>query len=58
MHPVLADQFVTDMALEATHLGYAQVTSLGYIDRAPAPSGAPVRRVAIPWASRFGLAAR
>jgi glycosyltransferase involved in cell wall biosynthesis len=58
MHPVLSDQFVTDLALEATHLGYTQVTSLGYIDRATDDSPAGVRRVAIPWASRFGLAAR
>lgn len=56
MHPVLPDQFITDLALEATHLGYSQITSLGYIDRATVDS--PPSRVAIPWASRFGLVAR
>lgn len=56
MHPVLPDQFITDLALEATHLGYTQITSLGYIDRATVDS--PPSRVAIPWASRFGLVAR
>lgn len=56
MHPVLPDQFITDLALEATHLGYTQITSLGYIDRATVDP--PTSRVAIPWASRFGLAAR
>lgn len=58
-HPVLRDQFVTIHRMEATDMGYEAVTSLGYIDaRAPLTGTLGGGRVAVPWASRFGLVAR
>ncbi|MDQ6605752.1 MAG: glycosyltransferase [Actinomycetota bacterium] len=58
-HPVMADQFLTHHALEATDMGYIDVRLLGYLEgAAPVTGKLGSHRVAIPWASRFGLAAR
>jgi hypothetical protein len=58
-HRVLPDQFVTHHPLEATDLGYVDVCSLGYIQAdAPLTGALGSKRVGVPWASRFGLAAR
>ena len=58
-HPVLQDQFLTHHAIEATDMGYVDVRLLGYVDaEAPLTGRTGSQRVGIPWASRFGLAAR
>jgi hypothetical protein len=58
-HRVLPDQFVTHHPLEATDMGYVDVRSLGYIQAdAPLTGALGNRGVSVPWASRFGLAAR
>jgi hypothetical protein len=57
-HPVLFDQFVTRYPREATDLGYQDVRSLGFVIELDEGTAARPRRIAIPWASRFGLAAR
>ncbi len=57
-HPILPDQFVTRYAREATDLGYQDVRSLGFVMELDEGTPSGPRRVAIPWASRFGLAAR
>jgi glycosyltransferase involved in cell wall biosynthesis len=59
IHPITADQLLTFHPLEAADMGYGPAVSLGYtlIDT-PLPPGAGMRRVAIPWASRFGLETR
>lgn len=57
-HRILADQLLTTDLLEAAHMGYVDVQSLGYIQ-----SDTPLRRTLgpkatpVPWASRFGLLA-
>jgi hypothetical protein len=57
-HRVLPDQFVTHHPLEATNMGYVDVRSLGYIQAdAPLTGALGSKRVAVPWTSRFGLAA-
>ena len=56
---MLDDQFLTHHPIEATDLGYRDVAALGYIEAAaPFTGRLGGRRGAIPWASRFGLAAR
>ncbi len=58
-HRVLPDQFVTHYPLEATDMGYVDVRSLGYIQADAPLTGALGRKGdGVPWASRFGLAAR
>ena len=58
-HPVLQDEFLTHHATEATDMGYVDVRLLGYVDaEAPLTGRTGSQRVGIPWASRFGLAAR
>jgi hypothetical protein len=59
IHPVLPDQFLTHDPLEASDMGYVDLCSLGYIEAAAPLTGTlGSRSVAVPWASRFGLAAR
>jgi glycosyltransferase involved in cell wall biosynthesis len=58
-HPVLDDQFVTDRPSQASDMGYRDVQSIGYADEvAPSTRALANDRVAIPWASRFGLLTR
>jgi hypothetical protein len=58
-HRVLPDQFLTHHPLEATDMGYVDVRSLGYIQAdAPLTGALGNKGVSVPWASRFGLAAR
>jgi glycosyltransferase involved in cell wall biosynthesis len=59
VHPITADQLLTFHQLEAADMGYGPAVSLGYalIDT-PLPAGAGMHRVAVPWASRFGLEVR
>lgn len=58
-HPITGDQLVTRYPLEAIEMGYKDVVSLGFaIDEAIATGGFEVRRVPVPWASKFGLEAR
>jgi len=59
VHPVTGDQLLTHYELEAADMGYGAVTQLGYIlAEGPATGTIDMRRVSIPWASRFGLEAR
>jgi glycosyltransferase involved in cell wall biosynthesis len=59
IHPVNGDCLLTRDPLEAADMGYGAVTSVGYIlDRAPATGTLAMRRVSVPWASRFGLEVR
>ncbi len=56
-HRVLPDQFLTHDPLEAANMGYVDVRSLGYIQAdAPLTGALGSKRVAVQWASRFGLA--
>lgn len=58
-HPATGDLLLTRHPLEAGDMGYGHPTSLGHIiDRAPATGSLDLRRVPVPWASRFGLTAR
>jgi hypothetical protein len=58
-HPVTGDQLLTRHRLEAADMGYVDVVLLGYLSsQAPVTREASLRRVSIPWASRFGLAVR
>jgi glycosyltransferase involved in cell wall biosynthesis len=59
IHPITGDQLLTHHRLEATDMGYGSATSLGYvlIDM-PLTGSLSMRRVAVPWASRFGLETR
>jgi glycosyltransferase involved in cell wall biosynthesis len=58
-HPVTGDQLLTHHALEAADMGYGPVVSVGYvIEQAPLTGSLEMARIAIPWASRFGLAVR
>src|SRR5439155_24645977 len=55
-HPVTGDQLLTHHRLEAADMGYRDVVSLGFLlARAPVTGTLEPRRVAVPWASRFGL---
>jgi hypothetical protein len=58
-HPVTGDQFVTSYRLEAQDMGYVGITQLGWIsDRSPVTGRRDIRRLSVPWASRYGLEAR
>jgi glycosyltransferase involved in cell wall biosynthesis len=58
-HPVTGDQLLTSHRLEATDMGYVDVVRLGFmLEEAPVTGVNAMRRVAVPWASRFGLEAR
>jgi glycosyltransferase involved in cell wall biosynthesis len=59
IHPVTGDQLLTHSALEAADMGYGPAVSLGFaLARAPVTQSLSMRRVSIPWASRFGLEVR
>jgi hypothetical protein len=59
VHPITGDQLLTTWRWEATDLGYAQVTLLGYLDPCEPPTGRLAgRRPHVPWASRFGQRVR
>jgi hypothetical protein len=59
VHPVTGDQLVTPWPLEAADMGYRDVTPLGWVLRLAAVSGTlDAQPVSVPWASRFGRAAR
>jgi glycosyltransferase involved in cell wall biosynthesis len=58
-HPVTGDQLVTPYRLEAQDMGYVGITQLGWIsDRSPITGRRDLRRLSVPWASRYGLEAR
>jgi hypothetical protein len=58
-HPVTDDQLVTPYRLEAQDMGYVGITQLGWIsDRSPVTGRRDLRRLSVPWASRYGLEAR
>jgi hypothetical protein len=58
-HPVTGDQLITNAPLEATDMGYAQPELLGHVRAvAPVTGSLGPQVTAVPWASRFGLAAR
>jgi glycosyltransferase involved in cell wall biosynthesis len=58
-HPVTGDQLVTIYRLEAQDMGYVGITQLGWIiDRSPVTGRRDLRRLTVPWASRYGLEAR
>jgi len=59
IHPVTGDQLLTFHPLEAADMGYSPAVSLGYVLTDMPPSGgfAP-GRIAVPWATRFGLKVR
>jgi hypothetical protein len=59
IHPVTGDQLLTCWRLEADDMGYVDVVLLGYLSAGDLPMGRPrVRRLSVPWASRFGMTAR
>jgi glycosyltransferase involved in cell wall biosynthesis len=59
IHPQTGDQLLTHHALEAADMGYGTAVSLGYVlNLAPVTATLALRRVAVPWASRFGLEVR
>jgi hypothetical protein len=59
IHPVTGDQLLTHHVLEAADMGYGITMSLGYVvDQAPVTGTLTMRRVSVPWASRFGLEVR
>jgi glycosyltransferase involved in cell wall biosynthesis len=58
-HPITDDQLVTPYQLEAQDMGYVGITQLGWIsDRSPVTGRRDLRRLSVPWASRYGLEAR
>jgi hypothetical protein len=58
-HPVTGDQLLTRQPLEASDMGYVDTVLLGYLSsQAPLTGETKLRRVPVPWASRFGLAVR
>ncbi len=58
-HPALDDTILVHDPIQATDMGYHAVCRLGFIDaRAPVTGELGLRRTAVPWASRFGLARR
>lgn len=59
VHPVTGDQLLTNSRVEAGDMGYVEITLLGYLaDSAPVTGVRTVKRVSVPWASRFGHNAR
>ncbi len=56
VHPVTADQLLTPFPLEATDMGYVDVTSLGFT--LGSIDAVRIERYSVPWASRFGLETR
>lgn len=59
IHPVTGDQLLTLHRLEAADMGYGPAASLGYVLVDLLFTGTlSLRRVAVPWASRFGLEVR
>jgi glycosyltransferase involved in cell wall biosynthesis len=58
-HPVTGDQVLTHYPLEAADMGYGAATSIGFVlELAPLTGTLSMRRVTVPWASRFGLEVR
>jgi hypothetical protein len=58
-HPITNDQLLTPFPLEAQDMGYVEPRLLAWLDeRAPATGVAGLHRIAVPWASRYGLEAR
>jgi hypothetical protein len=58
-HPVTGDLLLTRDALEANDMGYAGITLLGYmVASACLTDSLDLSRRSVPWASRFGQAAR
>jgi len=59
VHPVTGDQLLTHYPLEASDMGYGEPVELGWVlEEAPITGHLDTRRVALPWASRFGLEVR
>lgn len=59
VHPVTGDQLLTLHPLEAADMGYGEAVGLGYVlVDLPFTGTHAMRRVAVPWASRFGLEVR
>ena len=59
VHPVTGDQLLTPFPLEAADMGYGRAVSLGHVlIDLPLTGSLSMRRVAVPWASRFGLEVR
>ncbi|HEY7253472.1 MAG TPA: hypothetical protein VIG37_23445, partial [Methylomirabilota bacterium] len=59
VHPVTSDQLLTNTAIEAGDMGYVRTTLLGYlVDAVPLTRDRKIKRVTVPWASRFGHNAR
>jgi hypothetical protein len=59
IHPITGDQLLTPHRLEAADMGYGPAVSLGYaLNDLPFTGSLSMRRVAVPWASRFGLEVR
>jgi hypothetical protein len=59
IHPVTGDQLLTLHRMEAADMGYGRAVSLGFVlDQALVTGTHAMRRVAVPWASHFGLEVR
>lgn len=59
IHPITGDQLLTSHRLEAADMGYGPAISLGYVlADLPFTGSLSMLRVAVPWASRFGLEVR
>jgi glycosyltransferase involved in cell wall biosynthesis len=59
VHPVTGDQLLTLHPMEAADMGYGQAVGIGYVlIDLPFTGTLAMRRVAVPWASRFGLEVR
>ncbi len=59
VHPVTGDQLLTLHRLEAADMGYGEAVSLGFLlEQALVTGTHAMRRVAVPWASHFGLKVR
>jgi hypothetical protein len=59
LHPVNGDQLLTRSAWEAKDMGYGDAVLLGYMRRLALVTGhLEMRRLPVPWASRFGLRTR
>jgi glycosyltransferase involved in cell wall biosynthesis len=59
IHPITGDQLLTPHRLEAADMGYGPAASLGYmLTDLPFTGSLSMRRVSVPWASRFGLEVR
>jgi hypothetical protein len=58
-HRVTGDQLLTRYPLEAQDMGYEGLELLAWInERTPVTGESGFRRIAVPWASRYGLEAR